>query len=578
MERILPDDEIQELVAFDDTFQVEPGAAPSNPASCVERDLSEFLSKPEHTITWFPNQFAREKKEWASTLDQLAEQIRSTTGESKADLPFLEFAIFGDQQTDKGCYRSNANVKWITGVEADYDAGSLTFEAAVSRLREVGVAGLIYTTPSYTEEKPRWRVLCPASEILPPSERGALMDRINGVFDGEFAGESWTMSQSYYFGNITGRTPVRVAVVKGAYIDRRPDLPAIPKPGGNRTEAREHPDAELVASNPISIEQLRAMGQAAEGPCTDLHYDVLRVVIWGVMRMAVEGDKDKAIRREVACTIWDANTASESKTDAKFEAILTAPMRCSSDGRPIGPGSFVHYAKLGGWQPPRLTDEGKYGPAWKWEKSPADLNLTQNLVSTEPAGGAITVSLSDISCIAGSDDDLATGFALRHRDRLRYVDEWGHWRVFDGRCWIPLPTPAVWNVIRAELRGYAAGSGANLSDSKRQKLLSKPTISNVEALARGDLIASDKIFDADPWLLNTPGGIVDLCTGELRPSAPKAHCTKMVAVTPGGECPRWKQFLSEITGGDTELEGYLLTRTANRWHFSVVLQYDRYGN
>jgi DNA repair photolyase len=37
-------------------------------------------------------------------------------------------------------------VKGITGVEADYDAGSLTFEVAVARLHEAGVAGLIYTT------------------------------------------------------------------------------------------------------------------------------------------------------------------------------------------------------------------------------------------------------------------------------------------------------------------------------------------------------------------------------------------------------------------------------------------------
>jgi hypothetical protein len=125
-------------------------------------------SAPEHTLTCFPNQFPGEKRDWTGTLDQLADVIRSTVGDSKAELPFFKLATFGDEKSVNNCYRTNANVKRITGVEADYDAGSLTFEAAVSRLREVGVAGLIYTTPSYTEEKPRWRVLCPTSGMLPP--------------------------------------------------------------------------------------------------------------------------------------------------------------------------------------------------------------------------------------------------------------------------------------------------------------------------------------------------------------------------------------------------------------------------
>jgi putative DNA primase/helicase len=31
----------------------------------------------------------------------------------------------------------------------------------------------------------------------------------------------------------------------------------------------------------------------------------------------------------------------------------------------------------------------------------------------------------------------------------------------------------------------------------------------------------------------------------------------MAAVAPAGDCPRWKQFLHEVTGGDAELQGYL---------------------
>ena len=34
-----------------------------------------------------------------------------------------------------------------------------------------------------------------------------------------------------------------------------------------------------------------------------------------------------------------------------------------------------------------------------------------------------------------SDDALATSFAIRHKDELRYVAAWGRWFLYDGMCW-----------------------------------------------------------------------------------------------------------------------------------------------
>lgn len=67
-------------------------------------------------------------------------------------------------------------------------------------------------------------------------------------------------------------------------------------------------------------------------------------------------------------------------------------------------------------------------------------------------------------------------------------------------------------------------------------------------------------LDADPFALNTPAGIVDLRTGELRPSDPAALCTKATAVGPcddGAEL--WNSFLDTICCGDTELADHLQT-------------------
>ena len=54
-----------------------------------------------------------------------------------------------------------------------------------------------------------------------------------------------------------------------------------------------------------------------------------------------------------------------------------------------------------------------------------------------------------------------------------------------------------------------------------------------------------------------PGGVVDLKTGRMRPHERADRMTKITTATPGGDCPTWRQFLDEVTGGDKELQAYL---------------------
>jgi putative DNA primase/helicase len=65
-------------------------------------------------------------------------------------------------------------------------------------------------------------------------------------------------------------------------------------------------------------------------------------------------------------------------------------------------------------------------------------------------------------------------------------------------------------------------------------------------------------FDQDPFLLGTPGGTVDLRSGEIRASDPADLISKSTAVAPRAGTPhRWVAFLEEATGGDEELQQYL---------------------
>jgi putative DNA primase/helicase len=91
------------------------------------------------------------------------------------------------------------------------------------------------------------------------------------------------------------------------------------------------------------------------------------------------------------------------------------------------------------------------------------------------------------------------------------------------------------------------------------KLASASTVGGVERLARADRrhAATTDEWDADPWLLNTPGGVVDLKSGRKRANDRADRMTKITTATPGGDCPQWMAFLSDITGGDVDLQVYL---------------------
>jgi P4 family phage/plasmid primase-like protien len=155
-----------------------------------------------------------------------------------------------------------------------------------------------------------------------------------------------------------------------------------------------------------------------------------------------------------------------------------------------------------------------------------------------------------------SDDALALEFASRHAGQLRYVAKWGTWLVWDGVRWKFDHTFKAVDMARMVARKFA--NACNDPDDK-PKIASAKTIFAIEKLARADrrLALTVDIWDADPWMLNTPGGIVDLHTGAMLPHDPTRYMTKLAAVAPAGECPLWRKFLAEITGGNSELQGFL---------------------
>ena len=155
----------------------------------------------------------------------------------------------------------------------------------------------------------------------------------------------------------------------------------------------------------------------------------------------------------------------------------------------------------------------------------------------------------------GSDEGIALRFAAAHEDDLRYVAAWGRWLGWDGARWADDRTLAAFDQVRKICRAAAADTKSDGA----MGLASAKKVAAVHTLSRADrrLAAVVDQWDADPWLLNTPEGAVDLRTGRTRPHRPEDYQTRITSAAPGGDCPLWRGFLHRVTGGDAQLQLYL---------------------
>jgi putative DNA primase/helicase len=278
------------------------------------------------TVTFFDNETANTKREERCTISMLASRIYSATAPAKAALRWLKCAKFGERRSAKGSLRSNENILACSGCEADYDAGQVPFQVAVDFLRSADIACIVYTSPSYTPTFPKWRVLCPFSEELPPGLRADMLGRLAGLLAEigvVFAGESWTLSQSYYFGSVNGNPAHQVVHIEGTPIDLRDDLDAIRQDKPGRAEAPPQP---VIASEPADISDARLegllrslLGRLSDAHDGQKHETLLKIArtIGGYAHLFGLGDEQlvRMMLGALPATVEDWDSAAETARD-----------------------------------------------------------------------------------------------------------------------------------------------------------------------------------------------------------------------------------------------------------------------
>lgn len=178
----------------------------------------------------------------------------------------------------------------------------------------------------------------------------------------------------------------------------------------------------------------------------------------------------------------------------------------------------------------------------------------------DPAPAPAVDANSPASTLARSEDGHSQLLIAEYGAELRYCPEMGRWLHWDGYRWHRQSAGGgiAREFAKAVARRYPDDNG--WATHKKRSLTNAGT-SACLALTETDFRISVSIdaLDARPWELNTPGGIVDLRTGRLRPPDPKALHTRstLIAPDPAADQAPWREFLHTTFSGDLEVIGFI---------------------
>ncbi|MFP7706338.1 phage/plasmid primase, P4 family [Trueperella sp. LYQ141] len=186
-------------------------------------------------------------------------------------------------------------------------------------------------------------------------------------------------------------------------------------------------------------------------------------------------------------------------------------------------------------------------------------HATSQQADSTPSGmPALTIDEPDT--YTRTDDGNAIRFADTYRNQLRYIPETSSWVYWTGTQWKRDHKNAT-AIEAARTLARNLPQDDKPDQAHRRRSLSKTGIDATVALASTmpGIYTPLTRFDADPYILNTPGGAIDLKTGQLAPPDPNILCLRSTTVTPDSTVPitQWDAFLAQTFAGNPELVTYV---------------------
>ena len=159
----------------------------------------------------------------------------------------------------------------------------------------------------------------------------------------------------------------------------------------------------------------------------------------------------------------------------------------------------------------------------------------------------------------------AERFVAHHGEDVRYCYQWRKWLVWTGARWERDEAGRVHRLAKETVRSIYREASDEEDEDRRKALAKHARASESETriramveLAKSEIPASPDQFDADPCLLNTSTGTIDLRTGAQREHRRGDLITKLAQgeYDPAAAAPTWETFLKRVLPGE-ELRGFV---------------------
>jgi putative DNA primase/helicase len=152
---------------------------------------------------------------------------------------------------------------------------------------------------------------------------------------------------------------------------------------------------------------------------------------------------------------------------------------------------------------------------------------------------------------------LGAEFCAKHGCDLMYEERRNGWLAWNGKRWVRLETDS--SLIRLREFVNTVAASLELNPSERIRLGRASVIRGIDAFVKQECAVKPSMLDADPMLLGTPSGVVDLASGIHRPARREDRITRATATEPADtpDCPLWLAFLREAMRDDQAMIEYL---------------------
>lgn len=157
-----------------------------------------------------------------------------------------------------------------------------------------------------------------------------------------------------------------------------------------------------------------------------------------------------------------------------------------------------------------------------------------------------------------TDDGNALRLVDAHENEIRYVPERSKWLVWEGHRWAWDDAGHVRELMKAIARDLPIAEPAERKHRGYSLSARGTSASLQQACSDKRIVARASGLDSHTLELNTPGGIVDLVSGQTAPPDPEQMHTRSATVAPEKMAtPRWEAFLEDTFGGDAEMAAFV---------------------